>query len=238
VGVKSFSWALDTVGVFGATVADVAFALAAVTERPDLRIDGHGAETPRIGVVLQDFVGDPEPASAAALDQAARLAEAAGAGVRRIVLPPILADAWAAHPTLQDYEARHSFAWEYANHRDALPPMLRKLLDDAQSITAQAYDDARRAAHYARGALDDVFAEVDVLLTFSAPGAAPETLASTGSARFNRLWTLMGNPCVNVAGLANDQGLPVGVQVIAPFGRDRQALLASHVIEQAIARRS
>jgi Asp-tRNA(Asn)/Glu-tRNA(Gln) amidotransferase A subunit family amidase len=234
VGVKSFSWALDTVGLFAATIADVAYALAAVTGRPDLRIDRNTPETPRIGVVTQDFAGEPEPDSAAALDQAARLVEAAGASVRRIALPRIFAEAWGAHPTLQDYEARQSFAWEYAQHRDALPPLLRKLLDDAQAITAQAYDDARRAAHYARGALDDVFSEVDVLLTFSAPGAAPATLASTGSARFNRLWTLMGNPCVNVPGLANDAGLPVGVQVVAPFGRDRHALLASRFIEDAL----
>src|SRR4029079_761729 len=38
VGVKPFSWSLDTAGVFGATVADTAFAAAAITGR-DLRID-------------------------------------------------------------------------------------------------------------------------------------------------------------------------------------------------------
>jgi Asp-tRNA(Asn)/Glu-tRNA(Gln) amidotransferase A subunit family amidase len=236
--VKSFSWALDTVGLFAATVADVAYALAAVTGRPDVRIDDRAAETPRIGVVTQDFAGDPEPDSAAALDEAARLAEAAGARVRRIALPAIFAEAWSAHPTIQDYEARQSFAWEYAKHLEALPPHLHKLLDDAQTITAEAYDAARRTAHRARGALDDVFSNVDVLLTFSAPGAAPATLASTGSARFNRLWTLMGNPCVNVAGVTNAAGLPIGVQVIAPFGRDSHALHAARFVEIAAAARS
>jgi Asp-tRNA(Asn)/Glu-tRNA(Gln) amidotransferase A subunit family amidase len=238
VGVKSFSWALDTVGLFAATVADMAYALAAVTDRPDLRVDASAPETPRIGIVIQEFAGDPEPDSAAALNEAARLTEAGGGSVRGIALPPILAEAWAAHPTIQDYEARHSFAWEYATHRDVLPPLLRKLLDDAQPISAETYDNARRAAHRARGALDDVFSDVDVLLTYSAPGAAPATLASTGNARFNRLWTLMGNPCVNVPGLVNDAGLPVGVQVIAPFGRDRHALLASRFVEHALAMRS
>ena len=202
------------------------------------RFTGFSAtELPRIGIITQDFAGAPEPDSAAALEEAARLAERAGATVRRIALPAIFAEAWAAHPTLQDYEARHSFAWEYAHHRDALPPLLRKLLDDAQAITAQAYDDARRAAHRARGILDDVFADIDVLLTYSAPGAAPATLASTGNARFNRLWTLMGNPCVTIPGLSNADNLPVGVQVIAPFGRDRHALLASRFVEEALAMR-
>jgi Asp-tRNA(Asn)/Glu-tRNA(Gln) amidotransferase A subunit family amidase len=234
VGIKTFSWALDTVGLFAAGVADVAYALAAMTGRADLRIDGRTADAPRIGVVTQDFAGDPEPDSAAALDEAARSAEQAGAVVRRITLPAIFADAWAAHPNLQDYEARQSLAWEYARHREALPPLLRQVLDDAQAIAAETYDEARRTAHRARGALDDVFSNVDVLLTFSAPGAAPKGLGSTGSARFNRLWTLMGNPCVNVPGLNNGSGLPVGVQVIAPFGRDGRALLAARFLEEAL----
>jgi Asp-tRNA(Asn)/Glu-tRNA(Gln) amidotransferase A subunit family amidase len=233
--VKSFSWALDTVGLFAAGVADVAYALAAVTERPDLRIDRRTSDVPRIGVVAQDFAGDPEPDSAAALETAARLAERAGAKVRRLPLPAIFGAAWNAHPNIQDYEGRHSLAWEYARHRNALPPLLGRLLDNAQAIDPATYDEARRVAHRARGALDEVFAEVDVLLTFSAPGAAPETLASTGSARFNRLWTLMGNPCVTVPGLTGGSGLPVGVQVIAPFGRDGDALLAARFIEKALA---
>ena len=46
----------------------------------------------------------------------------------------------------------------------------------------------------ARAALGRVFSEVDVLITYSAPGAALKGLDSTGNARFNRLWTLTGNP--------------------------------------------
>ena len=58
----------------------------------------------------------------------------------------------------------------------------------------------RRAgiAARARAALAEIFDEVDVLLTYSAPGAPPKGLDSTGDPRFNRLWTLMGVPCVNV----------------------------------------
>jgi Asp-tRNA(Asn)/Glu-tRNA(Gln) amidotransferase A subunit family amidase len=46
----------------------------------------------------------------------------------------------------------------------------------------------------------------------------------------------MGNPCVNVPGIASGSGLPVGVQVIAPFGRDARALLAARFVEEALAR--
>lgn len=236
VGVKAFSWTLDTVGLFAATVADVAYALAAVTGRADLRLDGAALGAPRIGLVTQDYAEPPEQDSIAALDAAVRLAENAGAKVRSVALPPILGEAFRVHQPLQDYEARQALAWEYDRHRDILPPLLRAALDAAQEISAETYDDARGTAHRARAALKGVFAEVDVLLTYSAPGAAPEGLQSTGNARFNQLWTLTGDPCVNVPGLVNGSGLPVGVQVIAPFGRDGRALAAASFLEQAIAR--
>src|SRR5215204_6930819 len=98
VGVKCFSWGLDTVGMFAATVPDVAYALAAVTGRADFRIDGNTPPAPRIGVVTQDFVGPPEPDSAAALEAAVKAAETAGASVREIALPAVLGEAWTIHP--------------------------------------------------------------------------------------------------------------------------------------------
>jgi len=86
----------------------------------------------------------------------------------------------------------------------------------------------------ARQALADLMAEHDVILTASAPGAAPKGLGSTGNPMFNRLWTLMGTPCVNVPGLSED-GLPLGIQIVGRFGRDRAALEAAAFVERAIA---
>ena len=71
-----------------------------------------------------------------------------------------------------------------------------------------------------------MFDDFDALLTLSAPGAAPKGLGSTGDARYNRLWTLMGVPCVNVPAYVAEGGLPVGVQVIARYGNDAGALAA------------
>ena len=93
---------------------------------------------------------------------------------------------------------------------------------------------ARSIANRARAAVEELFKEVDVLLTFSAPGAAPKGLDSTGDARFNQLWTLMGVPCVNVPTLVAEGGLPVGVTVIAKFGADAQALAAASFVEDAL----
>ena len=234
VGVKCFSWTLDTVGLFAAGVKDLAHGLSAMTNRPELLPEA-ATRTPRIGVVLQDFAGAPEAAGGEALRTATSAAERAGASVRDLALPEIVAEAWRMQPTVQDFEAHQALAWEYGVHHDAMPPLLCAKLDETAGLTPAAYDEARGVAKRARDALAEIFEEVDVLLTFSAPGAAPKGLTSTGDPRFNRLWTLMGVPCVNIPAIIADGGLPVGVQVIARFGEDAGALAAARFVEEALA---
>ena len=147
-------------------------------------------------------------------------------------------EGWGAQDTVQEFEAHQALAWEYQTQYDAMPPLLRARLDETRGrILPADYDEARRIANRGRKALAKLFDDVDVLLTFSAPGAAPKGLASTGDTRFNKLWTLMGVPCVNVPAHVADGGLPVGVQVIARFGNDAGALEAARFVEAALAQR-
>jgi Asp-tRNA(Asn)/Glu-tRNA(Gln) amidotransferase A subunit family amidase len=235
VGMKCYSWTLDTVGLFAAGVKDLAHGLSAMTNRPELLGDA-AMRTPRIGIVTQDFAGAPGDASGEALRIATRAAERAGASVRTLALPEIVGEAWRIQPIVMEFEAHQALAWEYLTQYDAMPPLLRAKLDETAGISPADYDEARRIATRARGALTDIFEDIDVLLTFSAPGAAPTGLAYTGDARFNQLWTLMGVPCVNVPATIADGGLPVGVQVIARFGNDAGALAAARFVEEALAR--
>jgi Asp-tRNA(Asn)/Glu-tRNA(Gln) amidotransferase A subunit family amidase len=235
VGVKCVSWHLDTMGFFAASVADVAFAIAAVTGR-DLRVDRTKPSAPRIGVLRDPPWPQASPDMIAALDAAARASEAAGARIHDVALPVELGEAFNAHLPIHTYEARLALADEYDRHADKLGPRMRELLGGAP-ITPEAYDDARRVSSRARAALGDAMADCDVLLSPSAPGAAPKGLGSTGSSTFNRLWTLMGTPCVNIPGLTDAAGLPLGVQVIGRFGADHETLAAAVFVEAALARR-
>jgi Asp-tRNA(Asn)/Glu-tRNA(Gln) amidotransferase A subunit family amidase len=237
VGVKCFSWTLDTVGLFAAGVEDLAHGLAAMTNRPEL-LPATAIATPRIGVVMQEFAGKPEAAGAQALRIAAKAVERAGASVHALKLPEVVAEAWRIHPTIQDFEAHRAFAWEYRENYDAMPPLLRDRLDESADITPADYDAARAIALQARAAVVETFGEFDILLTLSAPGAAPKGLASTGDPRFNRLWTLMGNPCVNLPAHVADGGLPVGVQLVTGYGEDAKALAAALFVEEALKRRA
>src|SRR5215475_1811746 len=102
VGMKCFSWSLDTVGLFAADVADAAFAAAAISGR-DLRIDGTEPAAPRIALVQTQFWPEASADMHGAVERAARAAEAAGAKVGAIDLPPMLEAATKAHGTIQDH---------------------------------------------------------------------------------------------------------------------------------------
>jgi len=233
VGVKCFSWALDTVGLFSAGVEDVARGFFAMTGRAEFS-DIVAAESPRIGVVRQEFAGAVETAAEKGLATAVKAAEHAGASVQTIDLPEMVREAWRIHPIIMDFEAHRALAWEFSERHDEIAPMLRANLDETVGLTPSQYDEARRIGRRGRRELGEVFEGVDVLLTYSAPGAAPKGLSTTGDARYNRLWTLMGVPCVNVPAIKVD-GLPVGVQVIARFGNDAGALAAARFLENALA---
>lgn len=235
IGCKAFAWSLDTAGIFAARVVDAAFAAAAITGR-ELRVDHAAPAAPRIALVRTHVWPEASEAMQNAIEQTARAASAAGVIVNEVRLPPVFEDAYRAHGTIQDYEAYRALAYEYDHQREALGPLLRDLLDKAAAVTADAYDSARRTARRARQALADLMNDTDVLLTPSATGAAPKTLQSTGLATFNRLWTLMGAPCINVPGLVDASGLPLGVQIVGRFARDRSALEAARFVEEVLAK--
>jgi Asp-tRNA(Asn)/Glu-tRNA(Gln) amidotransferase A subunit family amidase len=237
VGVKDVAWHLDTAGLFGAGVADVAYAAAAVLQR-ELRVDRAAPAAPRIAVARTHLWPKASPAMQQAVETAARIAAAAGAKVADLELSPIVEDAYEAQFTIQDYENIRALAFEYERHRDRIDPLLRTQLERAVAISADEYDAARRLASRARQLLADAMADHDVILTPSAPGAAPHGFATTGDPMFNRLWTLMGAPCINVTGMNDGNGLPLGIQIVGRFGRDHAALEAALFVERAIAKKA
>jgi Asp-tRNA(Asn)/Glu-tRNA(Gln) amidotransferase A subunit family amidase len=233
VGMKCFAWSLDTAGLFAASVADVAFAAAAITGR-ELRVDQRAPSAPRLALVRTHRWHDASHDMQAAVERAARAAETAGARLREVELPPIFEATWRAQITIQDHEAYRALAYEFDRRRDQLGPILRQQLAAAAAIDADSYDGARRTARRARQEFANLMADTDAVLTPSAPGAAPLGLGSTGDPMFNRLWTLLGAPCVNVPGLTDAGGLPLGVQIVGRFARDRIALEAALFVERAL----
>lgn len=237
VGMKHFSWSLDTIGFFAASAADAGFVAAACSGR-DLTVDEDDQTAPRFGLYHGTIDSRMEDSMASALKRVSRLAKKHGASVCTVRGPKTVEAARAAHAPIQGMEACMALGDERTRASGKLSKKLRDYLKDCENITPQDYDDARRVSNRARKACHGLFDKCDVLLLPSAPGPAPRTIKSTGDSIFNQLWTLMGLPCVNVCVGRDENNLPIGLQVIAPFGKDKRALQAAHWLETVLARNS
>jgi amidase len=101
------------------------------------------------------------------------------------------------------------------------------ILKPGRELPLAAYIEALETAEAYRHHLDEMFADVDVLLAPSAVGEAPEGHGSTGDASFNGLWTLAWTPCVTLPAGTGPNGLPLGVQLIGRRFHDEALLSAA-----------
>jgi Asp-tRNA(Asn)/Glu-tRNA(Gln) amidotransferase A subunit family amidase len=223
-GVKPVAETLDTVGLFANTVEDAALALSVLSGRPIPDFSAKVAP-PRIGFARTSRWRDADAATHAALESAARRLAAAGAKVVDAALPDSVEALFDAQGLIMNYEAARALAWEQAQHREAISATLRKRLDDGWAVTRERYDGARQIARDARHKFAELMRGCDLLLTPSAPGEAPKGFASTGNSLFNRLWTLLGVPCVTLPCGTGPSGLPLGIQLVGSIEQDT-ALIA------------
>ena len=234
VGMKTFSWSLDTAGLFAASVADVALFADRITGRPLASPGIADASGLKIGLYRSKVDDRLDSVMAEAVQEAARLLEKAGARIVDLAEPASLTEGRDCHGTIQGFEAARALMSEHLNGGDQLGPKLKAILDEGANIEPGAYDAARRSARLARKAATSLFETVDALLVPSASGPPPEGLASTGDPIMAKLWTLTGNPVVNVPGLSSPAGLPLGVSIVTRFGQDREALSVADRLERCI----
>jgi Asp-tRNA(Asn)/Glu-tRNA(Gln) amidotransferase A subunit family amidase len=233
-GVKQLSDTLDTVGVFGREVADVALLVAALTGRGDF-IGVAESPPPRVGVCRTPDWAQAQPETVAALEHACRLLNAAGAKLSDCTLPAPFNALGDVHGKVEYFEMARALQHEYRLHREQLSAGLASRVQNGLACSADAYEAAARHARECRVLMDGVFDDFDVLLAPSAPGEAPPGLTSTGKAIFNRMWTLLGVPCVTLPCTRGPTGLPVGVQIIGRYRADRKTLDVAAWIERRLA---
>jgi len=233
-GIKPFSWSLDTLGVFARTVGDAAYLVQSLSGRA---IDSARPRPWIVGVLPGYPWADLSPSAERAIAQASQAWGQSGAQIRKVDWPSWFADLDEAHAMIQGWEATRTLATEYAQSRAALSDELGNYLDQAQAIQADAYARAQEMAARARQAFAAWCAPCDVLLTPSAPDEAPLGYGSTGPSSLNRVWTLLGAPCVTVPGCVGVHGAPMGVQVIGAPGDDAGTLAAAGALQALLSER-
>jgi Asp-tRNA(Asn)/Glu-tRNA(Gln) amidotransferase A subunit family amidase len=230
VGVKMISDPLDTIGVLARSVPDAALFVAALSDRHELLIDDPATDIPRIGLCRTYEWNRAQPETVALFEDAGRRLRAAGASVREVTLPPPFGGLAEAHTAIMVSEVAKSLSHENLMHRKELSADMTKMIDAGLAVSPQQYDAARSLTRSCRAMLPDIFNGLDVLVAPSAMGYAPSGIAATGDPLFNRIWTLLHVPVVQVPVARGSHALPLGVTIVGGVGADRATLRAAEWI--------
>jgi amidase len=225
LGVRDNTRSVDTLGLMSRTMDDQALFRAVLTQQPYRPIHAPAIGGLRIGVCRTPNWHLAEEPTQACLENAARDLSAAGATVADFDLPDGFNDVEAGFNAVSGYEFTRSLAYERAIAPDLLSEKLRKgRLVEGVKVTASAYQAGLAALRDYRTRYAAAFADWDLLITPSASGEAPADLTTIGEPPFNRIWTGLHGPAINLPLYIGPLGLPIGLQVIGHLGQDDRFL--------------
>jgi Asp-tRNA(Asn)/Glu-tRNA(Gln) amidotransferase A subunit family amidase len=247
-GVLTQAPSLDTVGVFGRSLQDVALVVDAIqgyderdpasiaTSRPNLlaRAKEDWPLPPMFTFAKTHAWGDAEAATREAFGE---LVELLGDKVEEISIDFTSERGIAAAKTVQNVELAH----HYGPLLDAAPDLISKRLagqiEEGRRVRGIDYFAALDARNELYATIDGLIMQHGQILTPAALGPAPKGLESTGNPVFCAFWTYLGVPAVTLPLLEAD-GLPMGVQLIGARRDDGRLLrsarwLVQHLAEEA-----
>jgi aspartyl-tRNA(Asn)/glutamyl-tRNA(Gln) amidotransferase subunit A len=251
-GILPLAFSLDHAGPLAWTAEDNAILLQAMAGHdpadpgsakvpiPDYRAAlGRDVKGLRIGLVRHFYERDNEAnaATRTAIAGAAKTLESLGCSVRELTLSP-LADWAACGMAIMQPEA---YAIHEANLRTRFTDygeIFRDRMALAGLVTGADYVQALRRRRELVAELDRAMADLDLLITASAPSEAPPIDDVPKFAILERpsltiAFNVTGSPAMSVCCGFTDTGLPLSFQIVGKRFDDASVLRAAHAYEQA-----
>jgi aspartyl-tRNA(Asn)/glutamyl-tRNA(Gln) amidotransferase subunit A len=257
-GVIPFAWSLDHVGPMARNVADVAALLtvmcgydptdAASASEPTADF---GAQLPkgiaglRFSIPRPHFLQLAREDVAAAVEEAAAVLERLGARRVEVELPDEMAEVGPAAVAIFLAEGGSVHARTLKRRPEAYQKETLAFLSLAGEVSGLAYVQAQRVRARLLGGMLRVLQSTDLLLTPTLPITAPRLDQKTveGPAGpmdvraaltlFTRPFNLTGLPALSLPCGFDDEGMPIGLQIIGRPFDEAAVLRAGHAFESA-----
>jgi len=233
-GTRPLSVRLDTAGCIARNVTDASLLFAAMTDKADNFVSLPWTGQIRVGVFrAPDEVG-LAPDAESRFELAVDILKRDGHAVEDL---PLSDDTFLRLGDLQDLIARHDTRVRFAEYGfgsvSRLHPDLIDYCESAAHIDRAEYESALGEAARLRGDVLRSFEDVDVVITPATRTDAP-LASTTGTSEFLRVWTLLGNPALNLPFGTSTDRLPLAVQLVGHPDHDRALLSIAVRIEQLL----
>ena len=234
-GVKPAAGSLDTIGLMARAVEDIELSARVLTNCAPVSWLPQDTAI-RVGLCRTYAWDTAESATKQAVEDAGQRLARAGYLVSEVELPPLYADLLVTREVINDFERARAMAFEWQTHSEQISGALAKSIRNGLAMPRERFIDALEHVAVCRGLLDDVFADVDVLLTPTAQGEAPLGLSFTGDHKFQSLWTQLRTPTVTLPTHRGPNAMPIGIQLVAPRYADNRLLAIAQLIFRTLGR--
>ncbi|KAI0853484.1 amidase signature enzyme [Daldinia vernicosa] len=232
-GVKIYSVNLDTVGFFARCVQDLqllADVFALEDDDTPAQQDDFSIEGSKFALAKTTVWPQAGPGTIAALEAGAKLLRDRGAEVEEIELPAEFDRVPEWHGIILDADARTTFLPEYRFAKEKLTSLLVDHVENKSQTSRAAQLEAFDGVAALRPRFDAIAGKYAAVLTPSVVDEAPVGTEFTGDPAFNKMWTALHVPVVNIPGFKGENGMPIGLSLVAPRYHDRHLLAVSKAV--------
>ena len=247
-GAFPLAWSLDHLGPITRTVADAAIMLGSIAgydpldpttvDLPTEEYANNLSENPqfRIGLAGRLFFDDVDSEHHAAIDEAIRTLQRLTTELREVELPD-------APTTVIGPEAYAIHSKYLASSSDSYQQWTRERLDASGKVSTVAYVEGRRELERIRRVVNDVFSDVDLIITPTVPVppiTVDQAISMSQPAPPGEIWlrntrpfNAYGLPAISIPCGFTKDGLPIGLQIVGPRFGETQVLSLARAFEQA-----
>ena len=224
-GVLKTSEKLDTIGVFGKTVEDVAL-LAKTLIKKDLYDPAtiHFAADDMLEVCKKGPIFEPKfifykTDKWKNIDKESQkafefLIKNFKKNIEVFDTPSYFKDIPRYHQIIHETDLANNFQVYYKKDKNKLSKEMRDAIGRGMKYSAKEYTDAIDFMKQSYESYKEVFEDYHGVITPSSSGVADKGLTSTGSADFQKIWTYLGLPTISLPLLTGENNLPLGVQLV------------------------